>query len=389
MKKKIAILGSTGSIGKCLLKIIEKDLKSFNVILLSAHKNYRELFIQARKFKVKNLIISDYESYCKAKVSSYNRNINIFNNFNQFSEIFKTKIDYTMSSIVGLDGLKPTLNIIKYTETIAIANKESIICGWNLISKKLIRYNTKFTPVDSEHFSIWSSLNSNFAIIEKIYLTASGGPFLNYKFHEMKKIRINDALNHPTWSMGKKISIDSATLINKVFEVIEAKKIFNVNYNNLDILIHPNSYAHALIKFKNGVTKIIVHDTTMKIPIFNSIYNHSSAILRTKKIDLKKLNSLNLIKPKKFKFPILGLINILPNKDSLFETVLVTANDYLVNLFLKKKIPFIDIALILIKISKMKMFKKFMKKSPASLSKILNTRNYTIEFLNNFFKKII
>ena len=160
MKKKIAILGSTGSIGKCLLKIIEKDLKSFNVILLTANKNYRELFNQAKKFKVKNLIISDYESYCKAKFINKNKNFRIYNNFNKFSEIFKTKVDYSMSAIVGLPGLEPTINIIKYSKTIAIANKESIICGWNLIKKKINKYNVRFIPADSEHFSIWSSINS-------------------------------------------------------------------------------------------------------------------------------------------------------------------------------------------------------------------------------------
>ena len=160
MKKKIAILGSTGSIGKCLLKIIEKDLKSFNVTLLTANKNYRELFNQAKKFKVKNLIISDYKSYCKAVTINKNKNFRIYNNFNKFSEIFKTKVDYSMSAIVGLPGLEPTINIIKYSKTIAIANKESIICGWNLIKKMINKHHVNFVPVDSEHFSIWSSINS-------------------------------------------------------------------------------------------------------------------------------------------------------------------------------------------------------------------------------------
>ena len=282
MKKKIAILGSTGSIGKSLLNIIARDIKSFEVILLSANKNYNELFRQAKKFKVKNLIICDLDSFKKAKQIYKDKNYNIFNNFDDFDKIFTTKVDYSMSAIVGLDGLNPTLNIIKYSKTLAIANKETIICGWNLIKKKLIRYNVKFIPVYSEHFSIWSTIFSKKAIIEKIYLTASGGPFYNYKYSQLKNIKISQALKHPTWKMGKKISIDSATLINKIFEVIEAKKIFNIELNKIKIIIHPSSYVHALIKFDNGLINLVAHDTSMEIPIFNSLYWGTNKSLKTK-----------------------------------------------------------------------------------------------------------
>lgn len=386
MKKKIAILGSTGSIGKCLLQIIEKDPRSFNVILLSAHKNYIELFKQAKKFKVKNLIISDYKSFCRAKILSYNKNIKIFNDFNQFSKIFKTKIDYSMNSIVGLDGLKPTLNIIKYSKTIAIANKESIICGWNLIKKKLTKYKVNFIPVDSEHFSIWSSINSKKEKIEKIYLTASGGPFYKRKFSELKNIKISEALKHPTWKMGRKISIDSATLINKIFEVIEARKIFNVEQKKIDIIIHPSSYVHALIKFSNGLINIIAHDTSMKVPLFNSLYWDNLKILKTKTINFTKLNSLNFITTKKINFPLLDLINKVPTRDSLFETAIVSANDYLVKLFLEKKIRFTDISKILLKVTEMKKIKNLKKKSPKNINDIIDAKNFTIKQINNFFK---
>ena len=385
MKKKIAILGSTGSIGKCLLKIIEKDLKSFNVILLTAHKNYIELFKQARKFKVKNLIISDYESYRKAKDTNNNINIKIFNNFNKFDEIFKTKVDYSMSSIVGLDGLKPTLNIIKYSKNIAIANKESIICGWNLIKKKLKKYDVKFIPVDSEHFSIWSSINSKKEKIEKIYLTASGGPFYNRKFSELKNIKISQALNHPTWKMGKKISIDSATLINKIFEVIEASKIFNIELKKIDIIIHPSSYVHALIKFTNGLTNIVAHETSMKIPIFNSLYLNSLKPLKTKNINFTKLNNLNFIHTNKVNFPLLNLIKRIPIRDSLFETAIVSANDYLVKLFLEKKIKFTEISKILLKVTNMKKLISLKKKIPKNTSDIVNTKNLTVKLLNHIY----
>jgi len=385
MKKKIAILGSTGSIGKCLLKIIEKDLKSFNVILLTANKNYRELFNQAKKFNVKNLIISDYESYCKAKTINKNNNFRIYNNFNKFSEIFKTKVDYSMSAIVGLPGLEPTINIIKYSKTIAIANKESIICGWNLIKKMINKHHVNFVPVDSEHFSIWSSINSKKIKIDKIYLTASGGPFYKRKFSDLENIKISQALKHPTWKMGKKISIDSATLINKIFEVIEASKIFDIELKKIKIILHPSSYVHALIKFSNGLINIIAHDTSMKVPIFNTIYWDEFKSLKTEKINFPKLNTLNFINADKINFPLLDLIKRLPIKDSLFETVIVSANDCLVKLFLDKKIRFTDISKILLKITNMIIFKNFKKKIPKKVSDIIKTKDFTEKFINNFY----
>ena len=272
--KKIIIFGSTGSIGTSLLNIIKKNKKDFTIELLTANKNYKKLIKQAKYFNVKNLIITDQNSFLKAIKIISNKNINIYKNFASFNKIFKNKkVDYTMSAITGLQGLKPTLDIIKFTKVIAIANKESIICGWNLIKKDLKKYKTKFIPVDSEHFSIWSLIkNDKYTNFEKIYLTASGGPFRNLPLNKFGSITPYKALKHPNWSMGKKISIDSATMMNKVFEVIEAKKIFDFKYNQLEILIHPQSYLHAIVKFNNGLTKLLVHDTSMIIPIFNSLY---------------------------------------------------------------------------------------------------------------------
>lgn len=387
MKKKIAILGSTGSIGKSLIKIIEQDIKSFNVILISAHKNYNILFKQAKKLKVKNLIISDYKSFCKAKLINKNKNLKIFNNYDQLDKIFKTKVDYSMSSIVGLDGLKPTLDIIKYSKTIAIANKESIICGWNLIKRKLLKYNVRFIPVDSEHFSIWSSLNYNKKKIDKIYLTASGGPFYKKKFSELQNIKISEALNHPTWKMGKKISIDSSTLINKVFEVIEASKIFDIEKKRINIIIHPSSYVHALIKLSNGLINIIAHDTTMKVPIFNSLYWDENKSINTNKINFTKLNNLNFIIANKVNFPLLDLIKKIPIRDSLFETMIVSANDHLVKMFLDKRIKYTDISKVLLRMANMKKLTRLKKVMPRNFSDINNTKNLTIKIINKFYSK--
>jgi 1-deoxy-D-xylulose-5-phosphate reductoisomerase len=377
--KKIAIFGSTGSIGSSLLKIIKKDKKDFKIELLTANKDYKKLIKQAKFFNVKNIIINDNDSFLITTKLLKNTNIKVFENFNSLNKIFDIdkKIDYTMCAISGFQGLKPTLDIIKFTKTIAIANKESIICGWNLIQKDLKKYKTYFIPIDSEHFSIWSLLDkSKINNFEKIYITASGGPFRNLSIKKFKNISIKDALKHPNWLMGKKITIDSATMMNKVFEIIEAKKIFNLNYKQLEILIHPKSYLHAIVKFNNGLSKLLVHDTDMRVPIFNSIYYNNDKKLKSKKIDIETLNNLDLKKVDKIKFPIIKILNNMSNKDSLFETIIVSANDKLVNLFLSGKIRFIDISNILLKICNMPQFVKFKSKKPTNIDEINNLVNY-------------
>ena len=181
---------------------------------------------QALKFKVKNVILTDTTTYIKSKKIFEKNKLKIFNDFRMLNKIVKNKVDYVMSSIVGIDGLEPTLKLIKLTKTIAIANKETIICGWNLIKQSLNKHKTTFIPVDSEHFSIWYAMNKKIKSknLNKIYLTASGGPLLNLPLNEFKKIKVSQVLKHPNWKMGNKISVDSATLMNKVFEIIEAKK---------------------------------------------------------------------------------------------------------------------------------------------------------------------
>ncbi len=375
MKKKIAILGSTGSIGKTLLDIIKKDSKNFEIKLLTAKKNYKLLFKQAIIFNVDNLIITDKKFFKLALIKKPNH-INLYNNFDNLKKIFKNKIDYVMSSITGLDGLSPTIKIVKYTNQIAIANKEAIICGWFLLNRELKKYKTKFLPVDSEHFSTWYALINNQSAIEKIYLTASGGPFYNLPLKRFNKIQISQALKHPNWKMGKKISIDSATMMNKVFEVIEAKNIFNVGYKKLDILIHPNSYVHAIVKFNNGLIKIIAHDTNMKIPIFNTVYSTNNKHLKTSNLNLAKLNNLKLTTVDTKKFPIVKLISKLPKNHTLFETALVAANDMLVELFLNKKIKFNSIAINLLNFLDKPEIKKYKKIQPTNINKITNLNNY-------------
>ena len=373
MKKKIAILGSTGSIGKNTLHIIEKDKQNFKIELLSTNKNIIKLYNQAKKFNVKNVIIHDYETFNKSKLFFLKNKIKIFQDVNKFHNQYKKKkLDYTMSSISGLDGLIPTLEIIKFSKNIAIANKESIICGWSLISKQLKKYKTNFIPVDSEHFSILDLIKKeNKEHIKKIFITASGGPFLNKSLNIIKKTNPQKATNHPTWKMGKKISVDSATLMNKVFELIEAMKIFNLKKSKFDIIIQPSSYVHAVVEFNNGVTKFLTHPTSMKIPIFNSLYIHNKNFI-FEKINFEKLNQLKFQKINYKKFPINKILDMIPDNDSLLNTILISANDTLVDLFLKKKISFYEIYEKLFFILNLKEFSKFKSVKPKNLSQIMN-----------------
>jgi len=371
MKFKIAILGSTGSIGNNTLDIIGKNRKNFEVVLLTANKNYKKLIKQAKDFKVKNILLYNDKYYEYLKEKFKNKKINIFSRKNKLSEIFNRKIDYTMCAISGLDGLKPTLEAIKFSKTIGIANKESIICGWYLIKKKLKKYNTKFIPIDSEHFSIWN-LTKEYSNddIEEIILTASGGPLLNLPIRVQKTVTPEKAVRHPNWKMGKKISIESANLMNKVFEIIEAYRMFGFDLEKYKILVHPQSYVHAIIKFKNGLIKMLLHDTDMKIPIFNSIYDKKINYISSKKINSKTLNNLNFYEVDKIKFPSIKLLKKISKENTLYDTVITVANDELVKLFLQHKISLRQIVENLTKIINLEEYKKYFSQKPTSLNKI-------------------
>ena len=386
MKKKIVILGSTGSIGKTLINILKKDKKNFEIVLLTVNKNIKELLKQVKIFNVKNIIVTNKKQYLTVKNNLKNKKINIYNNFSSITKILKKKnIDYTMNAISGLDGLNPTLKIIKFTKNIAIANKEAIICGWPLIKNELKKNKTEFIPIDSEHFSIWTLINkARNQDIEKIFITASGGPFHNYPLNKFQSITPKIALKHPNWKMGKKITIDSATLMNKVFEVIEAKKIFNFDYKKLNILVHPKSYVHAIVKFTNGLTKILIHDTNMTIPIFNSLYPNFQKKIESKSLDLSIINNLDFKKTNIKKFPVLKILNNLPNNHSLFETVIVSVNDKLVHMFLQNKIKFLDISKIMLKIINNKEFIKYKKITPKNIEQITQLSHYVSLKIKSF-----
>ena len=212
-------------------------------------------------------------------------------------------------------------------------------------------------------------------LLKKIILTASGGPFINLPKNKFKNIKPKDALKHPNWKMGKKITIDSSTLMNKVFEVIEARNIFDIKYKKISILIHPKSYIHAIVKFRNGLSKILIHEPNMKIPIFNTLYDDKKFYQKSKNINIKKLNNLNLEKPNLEKFPLIKILKKIPNKFTLYEALIVSINDTLVELFLDKKIQFKSISRIFFNTINDKDFLKYKSIIPKNIDQIINLKN--------------
>ena len=371
MKKKIAILGSTGSIGKSTLEVIKKDKKNFDVVLLTANNNYRKLIQQAKEFKVRNVIINNNNFYLKVKNSLKKNKTKVYFGNISLNKIIKKKIDYTMSAVVGLAGLQPTIDAIKISKVVALANKETIICGWPILNKLIKKYKTEIVPVDSEHFSIMKLTKgvSNDEV-EEIIITASGGPFLNVPINKLKKIKPSQAIKHPNWKMGKKISVDSANMMNKVFEIIEAYKLFKFDKEKYKIMIHPQSYVHSIIRFKNGLIKMILYNSDMKIPISNILYGSKKNILNIKKIDTKILNNLTFQKVDSKKFPSINLIKRSLKFNNSIPTIINASNEVLVDMFLNKKISFLDIVRIVNRIFKDEDFNKYATRKLSSINDI-------------------
>ena len=372
--KKISILGATGSIGSTTLSIISKK-KVFNLILLSANKNYRKIINQIKLHKPKYYVINDISTFKKIKLKFKNKKIKILNNFEEVPK--NIKFDITISAIPGINGLKPTTLMIKQSKKILIANKESVICGWNLIKNIAEKNKTKIIPIDSEHFSLMQLIqNYKEKDIDKIYLTASGGPFLNFNIKEFKTITPKQAFKHPKWKMGKKISIDSSTMMNKILEVIEAQKIFNLPLDKIDILIHPESLVHAILKLKNGLVKLLYHETSMVIPISNAIFENNLNINEVHKVSRKStIRNLTFSVPDKNRF------NILKIKDKITEypstpIIINSANEILVRSFLKNKTSFLSISRIILKIMKDRNYKKYAIKTPSNINQIKTIDNW-------------
>ena len=369
MKKLISILGSTGSVGQSSLKIIDKKKNYFIPYIFSANKNYKLICKQLKKYKPKIFIINDHKTYLKVKEKFKKNNTRIINSFNLNN--LKKKSNISILAIPGIAGLQPTITMIKHSKKVLLANKESIICGWNIIKREASKNKTKLLPIDSEHYSIFQLLKDHqLSEIKKIYITASGGPFLNYKTHQFAKIKPSDALKHPKWKMGKKISIDSSTLMNKVLEFVEAQKLFNIPNNKLDIIIHSNSLIHAFAELHNGLTKFIYHDTTMIIPLVNALFDDKLNIKNFYNTNFKSnIQNLSFQKVNPKKFPIIKIVNKI-NKHPSSPIIINASNEILVEQFLRKKIPFLGIISIIMDILNDRNYKKYAIKKPNNINQI-------------------
>ncbi len=373
MKKKIAILGSTGSIGTTSLNIIKKKKNLFDVQLLSANKNYQSICQQILKFKPRYFVVTNNYIFLKIKKRFKNKRTKILNNYENL--YLSKKIDITIASIPGIAGLKPTINLVRKSKKILLANKESVICGWQIINNLAKKYKTKIVPIDSEHFSIMKLLeNHKKNQIEKIYITASGGPFLNLPKSKFKNIKPKDAIKHPKWSMGKKISVDSSTLMNKILELMEALKIFPFDIKKYQIIIHPQSLVHAIIRFKSGITKLLYHEPDMTVPISNAIFDSNFDIDNFIK-KKNKIKNLEFFEPDEIRFPALKLIPKL-NKYISTPIIINAVNEILVDQFLKKKIRFTSIFRYLFLVLKDKNYRKYAIQRPNKLKTIYTIDNW-------------
>ena len=384
MKHLISILGSTGSIGNTTLEIIDKKRNSFKPYLFAANKNLKLISRQIKKYKPTFFYINNKKVFLKIKKKFKTSKTMIINELD--TKLLKKSSDITVLAIPGIAGLSPTILMIKKSKKMLIANKESIICGWNIIKKNSIKYKTKIVPVDSEHFSIYKLIeNTNLDKIKKIYLTASGGPFLGFTIKQLKKIKPHHALRHPKWNMGKKITIDSSNLINKVLEFIEAQKLFKISNEKLGILIHPESLVHAVVKFKNGLTKFIYHDTSMIVPLANAIFEEDldiGSFLKNK----NTIKSLTFKNPKKSNFPIIKILKRV-NEHPSTSIIINASNEVLVDYFLRKKVPFLGIPMLIDKILRDRNYRKYAIRTPKDLKQIntINSwaKNKTIEMIEN------
>ena len=387
MKKTISILGSTGSIGLNTFKIIDKKKNYFQINLLSANKNLKLISRQIKIYKPKFFIINNAIIFKKVLNKFKKSNTKILNSFEKINT--KKNSHITISAIPGIAGLRPTILMTKKSNKILIANKESIICGWNLIKRAAIKNKTQIIPVDSEHFSILNLLkNHSIKEIRKIYITASGGPFLNFKKKQFKKIKPSDALNHPKWKMGKKISIDSSTLMNKIFELVEAKKLFNLSSDKLDILVHPDSLVHAIVEFKNGLVKFMYHDTSMIIPLANAIFDGKINIedfYKNKKIKFKDkvIKDLKFSKVNNETFPLIKLKNRILEFPST-PIIVNAANEILVDQFLNKKLQFLRINKIIMSVLNDRNYKKYAIRKPKNINHIIKIDKWARDTANKY-----
>ena len=341
MKRRVAILGSTGSIGKQALEVISGHPEMFEVITLTANTNAQLLIKQAKEFDPDSVVIASEAKYDEVFKALDPLGIKVFTGEESISEIVKSStIDIVLTAMVGFSGLKPTVEAIKAGKAIALANKETLVAAGEIITKLAATHHVPIIPVDSEHSAIFQCLQGHMGEIEKILLTSSGGPFFTKSAEEIANATVEQALNHPKWSMGAKITIDSASMMNKGLELIEAKWLFNVKPSDIEIIVHPQSIVHSMVQFKDGAVIAQLSHPDMRLPILYALSYPYRVNLDTKRLDFAEVRNLDFFKPDYNKFPCLRIATEAISKGGSLPCSMNAANEIAVHHYLKGGMPF-------------------------------------------------
>tara|TARA_B100001964_G_scaffold9416_1_gene10018 strand:- start:3311 stop:4468 length:1158 start_codon:yes stop_codon:yes gene_type:complete len=382
--KNISILGSTGSIGVNALSVINNLDDKFNVKALSAYKNSSVLIEQAKIFNPEIVVIVDSSEVDFVKESLKKSGISVLCGREGLLELSaRDDVDIMLNALVGSSGMEPTINAIRSSVNVALSNKESLVMAGDIIDYEKNKSGAEIFPVDSEHSAIWQCLvGEKIDDVEKIILTGSGGPFRTRDYNTFKDIKKEEALKHPNWSMGNKITIDSATMMNKGLEVIETKWLFGIDVNKIKIIIHPESIIHSMVEFKDKSVKAQLGVPDMKIPIQYALTYPDRCFGEWESLDLLKLGSINFESPDINKFPCIALAYEALKKEGTMPAVLNVANEQAVYRFLNKEIGFMDIPYII-----EKACEKHDWVSNPSLDDLLYLETWTTNYVKQFVSK--
>lgn len=345
MKRQIAILGSTGSIGTQTLDVIAQNPDKFEVYTITANNNAELLIEQAKIYKPDSVVIANEEYYKMVENALKHLPIKVYAGYKAIAEVVDAEpIDIVVTAMSGYAGLEPTIKAIKAGKTIALANKETLVVAGDLINELAIKHNAAIIPVDSEHSAIFQCLaGEQYNPIDKIILTASGGPFRCHTIEQLSKVTLNDALKHPNWQMGKKITIDSATMINKGFEMIEAKWLFNTAPKDIEVVVHPQSIIHSMVQFEDGSVKAQLGMPDMRLPIAYALSYPKRLVSNSKKLSIKDYSQLTFEAPDTERFPMLAYAYQSIDQGGNIPCALNAANEIAVAAFLNEEIKFNDI----------------------------------------------
>lgn len=344
MKKQIAILGSTGSIGTQALQVIEEHPDLYEVYALTANNKVEKLIEQARKFLPEAVVIANEDKYQQLKDALADLPIKVYAGAEALCEIVESgPVNIVLTAMVGYAGLKPTMNAIMAGKTIALANKETLVVAGELITELAQQYRTPILPVDSEHSAIFQCLEMNNPI-SKVILTASGGPFRTFSMEQLATVTKEQALKHPNWSMGAKITIDSASMMNKGFEVIEAKWLFGVKPEQIEVVVHPQSVIHSMVEYKDGAVKAQLGVPDMRLPIQYAFSYPKRESLSGERLDFMKCNTLTFEAPDTKRFRNLAFAYEAMNRGGNMACILNAANEVVVAAFLKDQISFLGMS---------------------------------------------